>query len=673
MRTRRVLLVAWSAADWSLMQPLLNAGALPSLKSFIDAGAHGRLKTLQPQFAPQLWAALATGQRADVHGLIHALSSVAAQPPGPLSSRDRRCRSLWDMAGAHGLSSVVINWPGTYPAVPVKGTLVSDAFFTLSKQAGGQLVPPSPGSCSPSGLSEQLAELRLSPAEFYGQEMAYFVADLEAAEAEQDPLLTHLAVALARTVNVHTAAMETLGQRDWQLGMVRYDLLGLLGPAFLACLAPAMPYVTDAQFERYQNTIPAALAYLDLLFGALLECCDEDTTVLLVSERGVQTGEQRPMDAQTAFNSEGGEPWYREHGVLAAHGPGIKPGGAVQGATLLDVTPTVLNLLGLPLARDMPGRCLREMLTELEPPEPVGSYDAGRLPPGADAPWRPGERQAALRNALEQGWLAGVADNSEEQQRRISEERDFNLAMVALDARQPRRARPLLERLHQASPEDARIALHLARCLRSCGDEQAAEALLEQVVDHTDPRPYERMALAQLQLKEGHQDAALMNLFRAEQATGQRPEVHVAIGQVYLSLQRWEDAERAFKKALERDDRHAPALVGLASTQLGLEQWEAAVEAALEAIDLDRSRPQAHFVLGAALLKQGQVPMGAEVLRSCLALDGGHKQALKVLAQACHALGETAEAERYESRLAKIAAAGQLGRQLKDFKHDAGR
>jgi tetratricopeptide (TPR) repeat protein len=665
---QRVLLVAWGAADWSLIQPLLDAGAMPNLKAFLDAGARGRLKTLQPQFTPQLWAAMASGQRADVHGLVHALSNVAGQPPDPVSSRDRRCRCLWDMAAAHGLDSAVVNWPATYPLPPVKGSLLSDAFFLLGQLADGQLAPPAPGSASPGALGEQLAGLRLSPAELTAQEMEFFVTGLAAAEAGQDPLLTHLAIALARNINVHTAAMETLAGDQWQLGMVRYDLPALLGPPFLACLPPALPYVSDAQFERYRNTIPAALSYLDLLFGTLLERCGDDTAVLLVSERGVQSGDLRPADAQTAFNAEGGEPWYREHGVFAARGPGIKAGGAVQGATLLDITPTVLSLLGLPVARDMPGRCLREMFSTLEPATPVGSYDAGRLPPGADAPWRPGERQAALRNALDQGWLAAVPEHGEQQSLKISQERAFNLAMVALDARQPRRALPQLQQLHQACPDDARIALHLARCLRASGDEAAAEALLEQVVDHADPRPYERMALAQLQLNEGQQDAALMNLFRAEQATGQRPEVHVAIGQVYLSLKRWEDALRAFNKALQRDSRHAPALVGLASTQLGLEHWPEAVETALEAIDLDRSRPQAHFVLGAALLKQGRVPMGAEVLRTCLALDGSHKRALKVLAQACRALGETAEAEQYEARLAKISAAGQLSDQLKRHK-----
>ncbi|WP_165071191.1 alkaline phosphatase family protein [Paludisphaera rhizosphaerae] len=54
---------------------------------------------------------------------------------------------------------------------------------------------------------------------------------------------------------------------------------------------------------------------------------------------------------------------HRMEGVLIAGGPGIQQGTAPSGANLLDIAPTVLHLLGVPVPADMDGRVLDEVLT----------------------------------------------------------------------------------------------------------------------------------------------------------------------------------------------------------------------------------------------------------------------------------------------------------------------
>jgi predicted AlkP superfamily phosphohydrolase/phosphomutase len=53
---------------------------------------------------------------------------------------------------------------------------------------------------------------------------------------------------------------------------------------------------------------------------------------------------------------------HRMEGVLVAHGPAFQKGSAPQGATLLDIAPTVLHLLGVPVPEDFDGRVLTEIL-----------------------------------------------------------------------------------------------------------------------------------------------------------------------------------------------------------------------------------------------------------------------------------------------------------------------
>ena len=61
---------------------------------------------------------------------------------------------------------------------------------------------------------------------------------------------------------------------------------------------------------------------------------------------------------------------HRLEGILIASGPAFRPGAEPRDASLLDIAPTVLHLLGVPVPDDMDGRVLTELL---EPAAPVAS------------------------------------------------------------------------------------------------------------------------------------------------------------------------------------------------------------------------------------------------------------------------------------------------------------
>ena len=67
---------------------------------------------------------------------------------------------------------------------------------------------------------------------------------------------------------------------------------------------------------------------------------------------------------------------HRLEGVFLARGPGIRKGYRIKGASVMDIAPTVLHLLGLPAARDMGGRILTEMFAPGSP----GSRPLRRIP-----------------------------------------------------------------------------------------------------------------------------------------------------------------------------------------------------------------------------------------------------------------------------------------------------
>ncbi|MEJ2207810.1 MAG: alkaline phosphatase family protein [Anaerolineae bacterium] len=53
---------------------------------------------------------------------------------------------------------------------------------------------------------------------------------------------------------------------------------------------------------------------------------------------------------------------HHPHGILVMAGPAVRPSGTVEGASLVDMAPTLLHLLGLPVPDDMDGTVLLDAL-----------------------------------------------------------------------------------------------------------------------------------------------------------------------------------------------------------------------------------------------------------------------------------------------------------------------
>ena len=77
---------------------------------------------------------------------------------------------------------------------------------------------------------------------------------------------------------------------------------------------------------------------------------------------------------------------HRLHGIFVAWGPEIKAGKTVEETHIMDLTPTILHLMGLPVPDDIDGRVLTDALTTSHPVKrrPAGPSAALRTSPASD-------------------------------------------------------------------------------------------------------------------------------------------------------------------------------------------------------------------------------------------------------------------------------------------------
>jgi len=112
-----------------------------------------------------------------------------------------------------------------------------------------------------------------------------------------------------------------------------------------------------------------------------------------------QVDPRKPANLQF-FTAKSGH--HRDDGILAAAGPGIRPGPVSQKARIIDLAPTILCLQGVAAPDDMDGRVLEDLigdvparpLSDAAPIEPRGG------PPAEDGPVYSAEDEAMIAQRL---------------------------------------------------------------------------------------------------------------------------------------------------------------------------------------------------------------------------------------------------------------------------------
>ncbi|HEV8703028.1 MAG TPA: alkaline phosphatase family protein [Candidatus Polarisedimenticolia bacterium] len=385
----KVAIIGLDAADWEIIDPLLEKGQLPNLAALKARGAWGNIKTMIPTLSPLLWTSIATGKPPDEHGILDFLVRDAGTGLAvPVSSRGRKVKALWNIFSDAGRSSAFIAWWATWPAEPVNGWMISDrvayslfGFVANDPERKGITYPESYfGEIRPSLVDDgaiTLDEVRkfavVSPAQFAA--LRKQVKD-DPKTAYREPV-NHLTKILASARSYQAIALDILKRGQPDLFSIYYQGIDEVCHRFAHYMPPRMEMATAEEFAAYHDTVFAYYRYQDRLIGEVLAKLSKDTVVIVVSDHGFQNGTSRPTREPPYIEGKPGL-WHRRYGVLIAAGPPIRR-GRLDTTELLDIAPTVLYLSGLPVAQDMQGRVLKEAISQeflaRFPPRALPSYE----------------------------------------------------------------------------------------------------------------------------------------------------------------------------------------------------------------------------------------------------------------------------------------------------------
>jgi len=367
-RFASVTILAVDAASLELVASAAAEGRLPNFGRLLDAGSVMDLATLRPTATETVWTAVATGKLPQKNG-IHSPALYRLGGSGRVlrllpdftfanglvrfgfvsaeghTSASIAARTLWSILNSHSVSVGVVNWPLTYPASPVRGFVVTDmqvrlAMSPLSVEAPGLVHPPQV-------RNRALALIR---------EAAY---QPDAVWPVPGPLFTERHQLPARIDRIHGQLAESLrAGAPPQVTMVRYESLDPIGHDFLRYTMPlSFGNVTEDDRRRYGSILESHYGIVDDAIGRAMDRLGPDDLLLVVSGYGMEplsTG-KRLVEQIIGDPEISGTHENAPDGFLIAYGASVEPSRHLTRASIVDVVPTVLYFLGLPVARDMDG------------------------------------------------------------------------------------------------------------------------------------------------------------------------------------------------------------------------------------------------------------------------------------------------------------------------------
>ena len=669
----KVLIFGVDGADWLILDAMRERGELPNFDRLILEGSHGLLRSLEPILSPLIWTSMATGKTPDKHGILDfVVKDPSTGNQVPISSRMRRVEAVWNMAGAFDRKVAFIGWLATWPAEPVKGIMVTDR---LSYQSALLQEESRHGLCSPpsyiavaesvAALAEQVAPeairafIDVTPEE---------LEDARAASFDPSNPINNFRLIYITSETYRRLAVDILTKERPDLMAVYFEEVDSVGHLFMPYSPPRMPGVTEEEMLRFGGAVQASYRHMDRALGELMAAAGDEYCIIVVSDHGFKSGDSRPRHDPSP--REHAAEWHRLHGVMIMWGPHIKRGFRLEGASVLDVTPTVLALMGLPVARDMDGRPLTEAFNEVflsgHPVDEIESYEPllaearGRRQAGpAESPvdeemleklralgyLGPATQESEVPDddlgqpdAGEEGRRRGVGEASSGLEPEAGDQERLaswhsNRGVALLREGRYREAEAEFREAASKNPSSPTVHNNLGLAAMELGRAKDAEASFRRALQLDPNYVNAHINLAVLYDRARRDSLAITEYRKAMELEPSKASIHSSMGNFYATRGHFRQALPFMQKAVELEPYSAKLLRDLGAVSWSLGDMKGAAEHFGKAVALEPSSVQSRLLLAKALVALGEMDEARSHLQRCLELDPGNAEARELLGQ----------------------------------------
>jgi predicted AlkP superfamily phosphohydrolase/phosphomutase/predicted negative regulator of RcsB-dependent stress response len=642
----KVLLIGWDAADWQIIWPLIAKGEMPALKKLIEKGVYGNMSTMNPPYSPMLWSTVATGKTPDKHGVLGFIELMPDHSGvRPVTVNSRKSKAIWNILHHEGYRSNIVGWWPSFPAEPINGNIVSDKFQKLNKnlKAKNQIAE---GVLYPPALGRDIADLRMFPQEITEAHILPFMPKASEIDQEKDKSLETFSKIMAENVSVHAAATNLIRTTEWDFMAVYYDLIDHFCHAFMKFHPPKQDPIPDKSFDIYKDAVKGAYRFQDMMLGRTMELVDDDTTVIIMSDHGFESGHRRILKMPKYPAAPALE--HRQFGMFVASGPNIKKNEKVFGLGLVDIAPTLLHMFNLPVGKDMDGNVALDIFETPTKPSYIDSWESIKGDFGQHKNSHEIDQLSdndTMQQLIELGYIDSPDERIEIAILKTKCDLKHNLARVYLGKKDYANSKAILRKLisskypkYDGKDEEKNkkrpypfvigesmidtipFYLDLLSISLVEQDFDSAENYLKDIISRDKKLEVNTLtAEIQILLGRGKVQKALEKLEAIKHKTS-NSEIWYQIGKIHQRIDNIKQAKEAYETAISIENDKAKFHQALAEVLIQIGNYEEAAEYALTSIELVKYFPKAHYVLGQALEQLGDLENAKKAFETAISL-----------------------------------------------------
>jgi predicted AlkP superfamily phosphohydrolase/phosphomutase len=363
-----VRLILLDGAAMRFIRQRVAAGQLPNFGNLLDRGSVIDLATLKPTQAETVWVAAATGKYPPKNGIRSRIRRIEPDDISPVDllpdycfaqglvvqsfvredevipTSSLRVRPMWEILADYGLGSGILNWPITYPARADRGYVVSDQLDE------GESYPL---RLAQAGAPTTATAIAREAFDIWQTKPWQEVMPPATAGEPEPPGLERV-----RWDRAYAAAGVELDHEFQPLPLtaMRYEGLDVFGHAALRDAEPEL-FGQIAHEDPYRSLLDRYYAFIDLEIGRAIDDLTPGDLLLVVSGFGMdrETFLKRLIARARGEPERPGSHDRAPDGFLVAFGTNVAPNQSLPRGAIVDLAPTVLYYLGLPIGRDMDG------------------------------------------------------------------------------------------------------------------------------------------------------------------------------------------------------------------------------------------------------------------------------------------------------------------------------
>ncbi len=273
-KEKKVVVLGIDGVPCSLLKRFIDEGLMPNLAGLVKKGTLSNMTASIPEVSSTSWSTFMTGVNPGKHGIYGFMELQKGSYKWKFpDSRDVSSSTLWDIAGANGKKSIVLNVPSTYPAKELNGILTAGFVALDLKKA-----------TYPESAYEYLKGIG-------------YIMDVNARKAQES--LEALAEEIDKTFEVRKKAiMHFLDTGDWDL------FVGVITETDR--LHHYLWVALDDESHPQHDFFIGFYKKLDTFIGEMYKKVGDDIPFVMLSDHGFTT-----IKKEVYLNA-----WLREQGYL---------------------------------------------------------------------------------------------------------------------------------------------------------------------------------------------------------------------------------------------------------------------------------------------------------------------------------------------------------------------